>query len=117
MLSPPAVTAVFFLAQLYFAAQSGTGTPALAGASATESPSTAPVEVRVVAQIQPATDRRTTTDVPETEAELWMLLQRDGQIMFFSDEVEVLTTPAQRFGVDEVEVITVEGASRDTSED
>ena len=109
LLSPAAVTALFVLAQLYLNIGVRNAASPVAGA-ATDGPTSGAVQVRVVAEIRPVTPRADATDIPETEAEFWALLRRDGQVMFFSDEVEVVTTPAQRFDVDEVDVIEVKGA-------
>ena len=104
-LSPAAVTALFFLCQIYLAFQSSEGTSPVVGASAADGPTSGSVQVRVVAEIRPVAPRAP-TPLPENEAEFWDLLRRDGgQVMFFTDEVGVLTTPARRFEVDEVGVI------------
>lgn len=109
MLSPPAVTAVFFLAQVYLAFQSPERTSSIVGAAAAEGPLAGTVQVRVVAEIHAARPGPGANEIPDNEAEFWELVRRDGEVMFYSDEVEVLTTPAQRFQVEEVGVITVEG--------
>lgn len=111
LLSPPAVTAVFLVAQAFFYFQAPETASTMVGASAAKASASDNVQVRVVAEIKPAARPSAAATMPETEAELWTLLRRDGQVMFFADEVEVLTTPAQRFAEDEVGVITVDGGT------
>jgi hypothetical protein len=108
-LSPAIATAVFFALKLFLGGEDRVVTDAVAGAAA-QGPVTAPVKVRVVAELQRADDaRRLTRAVPPTEADLLRLLEQDGSVVFLSDEVEVVATPEREFSFGEVEVITSEG--------
>lgn len=111
-LSPAIATAAFFALKLLVGGDDRVVTDAVAGAAA-QGPVTAPVKVRVVAEIRRADDsRRLIRAVPPTEADLLKMLEQDGSVVFLSDEVEVVATPEREFTPREVEVITPEGFRR-----
>ena len=108
-LSPAIATAVFIVLKLVLGGDDRVVTDAIAGAAA-QGPINAPVKVRVVAEIRRADEtRRPTRSVPPTEADLLRMLEQDGSVVFFSDEVEVVATPEREFTPREVQVITPDG--------
>ena len=106
-LSPAIATALFFAVQSILAFS----TPRQAvtvEAAAADTPSPTNVKVRVVEQIRPLDSRaRTPTRVPLTEQALLELFHRDGAVVFFQDEVEVVETSEKEF---DPEVITLRKA-------
>lgn len=110
VLTPAAATILFFAAQLFFFITEPTPRSRVAGASA-EAPAPIPVKVHVVAEIRSLDDvKKPKAKVPATEAQLLDLLRREGSVIFSSDEVEVVATPEQSFGPDEVDVIRLRRA-------
>lgn len=110
VLTPAAATILFFAAQLFFFITEPTPQGRVAGASA-EAPAPIPVKVHVVAEIRSLDDvKKPKAKVPATEAQLLDLLRREGSVIFSSDEVEVVATPEQRFGTEEVDVIRLRRA-------
>ena len=62
----------------------------------------------MVEQIRPLDQKvRTPTQVPTTETELLQLFKKDGAVIFFQDEVEVVETSEREF---DDEVITLRKA-------
>lgn len=111
VLTPAAATVLFFLAQLFFFVTDPQPSTKIAGATA-EAPVPMPVKVRVVAEIRSLDDvKRPKAKVPATEAALLDLLRREGSVIFSSEEVEVVATPEQSFGPEEVDVIRLRRAT------
>jgi hypothetical protein len=102
--SPAIATALFFTVQIALSFSSPRQIGGVEGAAA-DTPNPTNVKVRVVEQIRPL-DRKvhTASRVPATEAELMELFGRDGAVVFFQDEVEVVETSEREF---EAEVITL----------
>lgn len=96
-LSPAIATALFFGIQA-FASFSTPRSNTNVEAAAAETPKPTNVKIRVVEQIRALDARaRAPTRVPTTEEELLELFQRDGAIVFFQDEVEVVETSEREF--------------------
>ena len=113
-LSPAIATGLFFLLQAILAFSNPHPTRNLQAAAA-ETPSPTHVKVRVVEQIRALDARvRTPTRVPTTERELLELFHRDGAVVFFQDEVEVVETSEKKF---DPEVITLRKAKLERGED
>jgi hypothetical protein len=105
-LSPALATGLFFAAQAYVSLSTPAHGTNIEGAAA-ETPNPTNVKVRVVEQIRPLSQMRATKPVPMTEQELLELFARDGAVVFFQDEVEVVETSEKEF---EAEVITLRKA-------
>jgi hypothetical protein len=104
VLTPAVATIAFFAIQLLLSL--GDGRKSEIGGAAADAPAAIPVKVRVVAQIRSQDDApRKKSAVPTTEAALLDLLRREGSVIFSSEEVEVVSTPEQEFGPEEVDVI------------
>jgi hypothetical protein len=104
--SPAIATALFFGIQAVVSISSPRPNSTSVEGAAAEAPKAMNVKVRVVEQIRPLDARaRTPKRVPTTEQELLELFQRDGAIVFFQDEVEVVETSERKF---EPEVITAD---------
>jgi hypothetical protein len=104
-LSPAIATGLFFAIQAFVSFSSPRSTGNVEAAAA-ETPKPMNVKVRVVEQIRPLDARaRIPTRVPTTEEELLELFRRDGAIVFFQDEVEVVETSEREF---DPEVITLD---------
>jgi hypothetical protein len=103
-LSPALATATFFGLQAILSLSTPRQSTSVEAAAADAPPATN-VKVRVVEQIRPLDARlKTPSQVPTTEAELLELFHRDGAIVFFQDEVDVVETSEKSF---EEEVITL----------
>lgn len=106
-LSPALATACFFAIQAVISLSTPRESTNLEAAAAA-APNPTNVKVRVVEQIRPLDARaRKPTPVPNTEAELLELFHKDGTVIFFQDEVEVVETTEKAF---EPEVITLRKA-------
>ena len=104
-LSPSIATAIFFAVQLVLAFTSDGGGERIQAAAA-DAPAATPVSVRVVAEIHPLErPTKAAAKVPETEEALFELIERDGAVIFASDEVEVVATSEREFDAAEVTVI------------
>jgi hypothetical protein len=103
-LSPALATAAFFGVQAVLALSYHRDASTVAAASA-NAPNPRHVKLRIVEQIRSAGGPRASS-VPETEAQLLELFRRDGAVVFFQDEVEVVEISAREFDADEAGVIT-----------
>ncbi|MEQ9496486.1 MAG: hypothetical protein RIT81_06495 [Deltaproteobacteria bacterium] len=104
-LSPSIATAVFFVAQAVASFSSNEASSTIAAAAA-DAPNAAPVEVRVVAEIHALEHvTQAARAVPATEEALFEMIERDGAVIFDSEEVDVVAIPEQEFGSDEALVI------------
>jgi hypothetical protein len=105
--SPAIATALFFAVQIALSLTSPRPSTSVEGAAA-DAPNATNVKIRVVEQIRPLDQKvRTPKQVPTTEAELLELFGRDGAVVFFQDEVEVVETSEREF---DPEVITLRKA-------
>lgn len=106
--SPALASVLFFAAQLLLMLTTDPEPKRGLAGAAPDTPVATPVSVRVVAEIKPVEQRprSRTAAVPASERALLQLLERDGSVLFASDEVEVVATPAREFRAEEVEVIT-----------
>ncbi len=103
-LSPAIATGLFFAAQAVLSLSAPRPAVNLEAAAA-DAPTPMHVKVRVVEQIRSLDARgRIPTQVPTTEEALLELFHRDGAVVFFQDEVEVVETSEKEF---DPEVITL----------
>jgi hypothetical protein len=105
-ITPSVACVLFFLAHLgLLLGGEPRGETSIAGATAEARLGPARA-VRVVAEIRPLAQRaRRAQPVPPSERELLELIRRDGAVLFFADEAEVIATPSREFRAEEVEVI------------